>query len=313
MHQPYKPAASKPLVSSHLDDIAFWLTRLSGTAEKDRKCTLEVWLLLLFFALAFAASAAGQTPFTRIYGPEDQDVPLPQFVPLTGNKDATALQTIQGFLTAVTATPWLGIQATGTFTIAGSQQAAPEAATLTISGGDDYRLDLITPNGTRSIRIHGPYEEVQEPDGTKHSAPFLAAQAGLVAFPKLLSSAFLTSNVTVLDGGTVTIAGQSLHRITVEQSLYFSASHPTANNTSVTDFYFNPTTNLLVKSAVAVPISWSDRELYLEVTTYANYQTSNGVVIPLTSSQTINGQPEWTLHLTSVQPLPSLPNSYFHF
>lgn len=270
-------------------------------------------VLPLFLVLVLVSSLSGQDQSTRIYGPEDQEIPTPQFVPLTGNKDATAIQTIQGFLTAVSATAWSGIQATGTFTNGGDPQAAPEPATLTIAGGDDFRLDVKTPSGTRSIRLYGRFEEVQEPDGTKRSIPYLDAEAGLLAFPKLLASEFSSASATAVDDGMITISGKSLHRITIEQPLNPSAARPTSDNTSVLDLYFDPTSHLLGKSAASVPISWSDRDRYLEVTTYANYRTSNGILIPLTCSRTLNGQPEWTLQLNSVSPLPSLASSYFHF
>jgi hypothetical protein len=281
--------------------------------ENDSIRTFSVRILTIFLLFVMAASVSGQSQFTRIYGPQDQDVPLPQFVPATGTKDANALQTIQAFLAAVNTTAWAGIQASGTFTVVGSQQATPLAATLTIAGGDDFRLDLATPSGTQSIRIDGPFEVIQEADGKKHSLPTLAAKAGLLAFPKLLASEFSVANATILDNGMITISGGSLHRITVEEPLYASAAQATGANTSVMDLYFDPTSHLLIKSAVSVPISWSDRERYLEVTTYSNYQAVNGLLIPLICFRTINGQPEWTLQLNSVLPLPSLASSYFHF
>lgn len=134
-----------------------------------------------------------------------------------------------------------------------------------------------------------------------------------MAFPKLLASEFSLTDVTIVDGGMITISGESLHRITVERPLHPAQSKLTSDNTSVIDLYFDPKSSLLIKSAVAVPISWSDPERYVEVTTYADYQSVNGVLIPFSCSRTINGQPEWTLQLSSVQPLPSLTSSYFHF
>lgn len=271
-------------------------------------------LLPLLLVITLVSSASGQESFTRIYGPQDQEIAVPKFVPVTGNKDTTALQTIQAFLTAVSAASWPGIQATGTFTNAGSSQAAPQPATLTIAGGDNFRLDVNTPAGTLSVRIYGKFEEVQEPDGTKRSIPFLASVAGLLAFPKLLQASGLApDSVTILDDGMITVSGENLHRITVETPVNPSGPKPSSANTSVMDLYFDPASHLLIKSAVAVPISWSDPERYLEVTTYGDYQTANGILLPHTCSLTMNGQPEWVLQLESIQPLPSLTSTYFHF
>ena len=172
MDQPLRLAVLERLVSFHLDSTALRRISPSRPIGEHRRYMRAFRLFMPLFALTLAASVLGQSQFTRIYGPEDQDVPLPQFVSVTGAKNPTALQAIQSFLTAVNATTWPGIQATGTFASGGNQQATPEAATLTISGGDDFRLDISTPNGTTSIRIHGQYEEVETPDGKKRSFPF---------------------------------------------------------------------------------------------------------------------------------------------
>lgn len=302
--------AHAPITRSAFD----WMIYSAASAQCQSHCRWS-WKtrVTLLLALLTSTTVFAQGQFTRIYGPDDQDVPIPQFTQPTGSKDPVALQTILAYLNAVNATTWTGIQATGTFALTGNAKESQDAATLTISGGNNFRLDLTTPSGGRSIRVYGKYGAIQEANGSKHSLPFLAAQAGIFAFPKLLGATFSADSAAVIDGGSVSISGKGLRRITIEEPLNPSSAKLTSENTSVMDLYFDVTSHLLVKSAVAVPMSWSDRGRYLQVTTYSDYQLADGVLIPFTYSQTIDGQPTWTLQLSSVQPLPSVKNSYFHF
>jgi hypothetical protein len=208
--------------------------------------------------------AHSQNDFTRIYGPEDQAVPTPAFVGTVGQQDASALQEITAHRTAVSAASWGGLQATGTLTdVSGNS----DQATLTILGTDNFRLDVTTTIGQRSTRICGPSGETLEDDGKTFFLPPITARGGLVAFPKLLASAFPDPTAIIVDRGQVQLDGALLHRITVETGATPTPSSagatPTPSsavpalqnnvirNLNITDFYFDPTSHLLIKMSLA--------------------------------------------------------------
>lgn len=288
---------------------------ISPTRSNDaRSPLLPVWRLCttILILIEMAVAAPAQTQFTRIYGSLDGDVPVPQFAPLTGQQDATALQVLSKFVQATGATGWSGLQAQATLADQGAQEATPDSAILTLGEDNEFRMDISGPDGQRSIRINGEVGTAQDSSGSLHQLPLLTARAGLFLFPRLLSLRVSATGATILDRGMTTVGGQNLHRITIEQ-IPLSVIRPDQNTIPVVDLYFDPTTNLLTKSAIAAQISWTDPERYLQVVTYSSYQPVSGVLVPFTYSVTLNGQPLWTLTLSSVTLGTSESASYFQF
>ncbi|MGH9585786.1 MAG: hypothetical protein ACRD3F_02460 [Acidobacteriaceae bacterium] len=265
-------------------------------------------LVILGVILLQCASAQGQ--FTRIQGTEDQSVPMPTFVGALGQKDARALQEFVDYLKAVNIFSWKGMQASGTLT---DSLGNADPATLTIVNGDQFRLDVQKPRGERSTRISGSYGKTLEVDGKSFSMVPATARAGLLAFPQLLVATFPTSNTSFIDRGLVQIGGGSFHRITLEELAFTDATAIDSRNINVTDLYFDPSSHLLLKSASAVQLDSADREQYLIVVTYSNYENVQGTLIPCTYSQSMNGQPQWTLRLNSPSLQPSVDSTYFYF
>jgi len=268
---------------------------------------------VLGFVVALCAVSAvyPQDESTRIYGPEDQAVPTPEFVGTIGEQDASALQEITNYRTAVNAAAWTGLQATGTLTdILGNT----DQATLTILGSDNYRLDVTTPIGQRSTRISGPSGASLGDDGKTFYMPPITARGGLVAFPLLLVSTFPDPTATIVDRGHVQLDGRLLQRITLEEEVFPTQSAPSSNDLSVTDLYFDPSSHLLIKSASFVQIDSANRARYLIVVTYGDYQAFSGVLVPLSLTETMNGQIQWTLQLNAPSAPPaSVDSSYFDF
>ena len=271
-------------------------------------------LVFTFIAAFWIQGAIAQTDFTRIYGPEDQSVPTPTFVGAIGQQDAASIQEIRSFQSVAAASSWAGMQATGNFTDSLGNQ---DEATLTIAGSSNARLDVATPLGGQSTRISGPYGSIREINGSIHTLPPATALGGILAFPRLLSSNFPGPMAIVVDRGEVLVNGASLHRITIEApafpssstSLRFNSNH----NPNITDFYFDPASHLLIKSASYAQLDTADPARYLIVITYGDYQTVGKALIPLNVFETVNGQRQWTLHLSSPSPLPAVDPSYFNF
>lgn len=281
-------------------------------AQNSFFSTRKTRIALIIFAviLPMCASAPGQTGFTRIYGAEDQSVPMPNFVGALGQRDAGALQELASYRKAVNISVWHGMQASGMMT---DSHGNKDHATLTIQGADDFRLDIQTPNGKRSTRISEGNGETLEANGKRIAISPAMAAGGLLAFPQLLASTSPSSHASLIDRGQVRIGGQTLHRITLEELAFPYATKPDTYNVNVTDLYFDPSTHLLLQSASAVQLDPADREKYLIVITYGGYQNVQGSLIPCRYSQSLNGQRQWSLQLNPPSLQPSVDASYFHF
>ena len=277
-----------------------------------RKFVLLLLSFSLFLSPVFSQTATShtQTDFTRIYGAEDQTIPLPAFVGALGQKDAPALQVLVDYLKAVNIGAWTGMQASGMLTDSSGDSSQ---ATLTVLNDDHFRLDVQTPSGKRSTRISGSNGKILEVDGKSFLMPPATAKAGLIAFPQLLVSTFPASNTSLIDRGQVQIDGKLLHRITVEEAVFAGKTGASQRNTSVTDLYFDPSTNLLLKSASSVQLDSSDSQRYLIVITYGDYQKVQETLIPFAYSQSLNGKQQWTLQLSNPTLQPSVDASYFQF
>ena len=274
---------------------------LSSRALKKVHLILLLWLALPVYA---------QKDFTRIYGTGDQTVPTPTFIGVLGQKDPGALQELIDYLEAVNITDWKGMQASGRLTdISGNS----DPASLSILNGDHFRLDVETPNGPRSTRVSGSTGKTLESDGKSFLIPPVTAKAGLLAFPRLLASTFPSANAAFIDRGWVQIDGKTMHRITAEEPVFDDSTNAAQHDINVTDLYFDPATHLLLKSASAVQLDPTDRQRYLIVLTYGGYQKVKDSLLPLSYSQTLNGQPQWTLQLNDPNLQPSVNISYFQF
>lgn len=276
---------------------------------------------LAFLSAVISIPAIAQTPpttspsidFTRIYGAEDADVLVPKSSGQLGQQDASALQLVIDFLKATNGASWNGMQASGTLTAPSGSSASQNSATLTVRGGNAFRLDVVTAEGQRSTRIHGAVGQILESDGTKHTLPLATARVGLLAFPLLMDSSFPSAQTSVIDQGLISIQGSTLRRITIERPVFATQGLPQVGQTALLDLYFDPSTNLLNKSVASVQFGSNDRERYLQVVTYSDYQKVDSVLLPFAYSQTVNGQPQWSLQLSQVQLNPSIDNSYFQF
>jgi hypothetical protein len=251
---------------------------------------------------------------TRIMGSLDSDVLIPDKPtnPAAHSSDAVALEVLASYLKSINASAWSGMQAVGTFSSPNGSSIVLSPATLTVRDGDSFRLDVQASEGNRSFRIEGGIGQVLESDGKKHVIPPITARSFLVAFPHLLIPGFPEAQTILLDRGLVTIEAGSLHRLTVIETVLLDSLH-TQSSTGVLDLYFDPTSHLLVKSAQYVQLDSRDRAHYLQVISYSNYQTVEGVQIPFTISQTLNGQKQWALNLAEVHLHPTLDKSYFRF
>jgi hypothetical protein len=285
----------------------------------------RLWYLCLLSLLLLSPPLFGQTDFTRIYGAVDRDIAEPQpagTLAALGKIDPMALSEVTSHLAAVGASPWTDMQATGSIAFPGAGNTNDEIdnASLSILGEHDYRLDITTAKGLRSLRIAWIAGAAEEEDGSKAYLPIATAALGLMAFPRLRAAGFPGSDLSLTDDGSINEDGAVLHRVTLEYPLLERSANLTSSpqagssgQTVAVDLYFDPSTHLLIKSVDVVLLPGSGNQRFLRCLTYGDYRKIDGSLIPYRYTQTLNGQVQWALQLNSVTLDTGLQESAFLF
>jgi len=102
-----------------------------------------------------------------------------------------------------------------------------------------------------------------------------------------------------------------LHRTAIESQASCRNMTPRQRAVLVTDFYFDPTSGLLVTSAGFIRIDSAGNNNSLRVIPYGDYRKVGDSTILYRYTQTLDGQKQWPLQLSDVQLNPALQASFF--
>lgn len=244
--------------------------------------------------------------------------PLAQSVPLVTASDAPAeaalTQALQSAGGAQALATVQDFTATGRITYYWAGTAVQGTVTLRGRGIDQFRLDAVLPDGTRSWTVSHGTGTLEKPDGTKSSIPgHNAIGMGSLTFPYLyLMLASSASGTTVSTVGTAQANGISATQIRLQRH-YASSIDPNGVIARLTtrDFFIDPTTGLVVKTeAMTHPTNTFTMSLPEDIY-FSNYQRVNGIAAPFTITETVNGQKIWTIQLSSIQFNTGLSDSAF--
>lgn len=265
--------------------------------------------------LFFQANGLAQGPPKRmIFGPYDQALTFPTMTGVPGQKDSAALNAVRLYLTASSRGEWPGFDATGTMVVGTGEQKSELPAALTIERGRLYRLDLTTPYGIRSERVDGATGAMRSENGNTIQLPALAVASGIIPLPPTLTDAATDGRDSLIDGGMVEVEGTRLHKVTFIRPL-FSQSRNTEPPAPplITDFFFDLTSHLLVKSVDAIVLSPNSSARHLRVITYGDYRSVSECTIPFRYTETVDGRLAWSLQFTNVTAGSNHGAEYFRF
>ena len=240
---------------------------------------------------------------------QGQPFPVPTSAGVIGVKDPTALAEVLAFTRATGAANWRSLQGTGTLSY---QDGETHDASLYLFGSEYSRLDVEMGSGTRSVRLNASAGSFKNESEERNFLLPTTSRVGLVAFPKVWTDVVNSSLVSLYDHGVYTGAGQALRRITIEYQVTLSSYSP-GDPTVATDLYFDPSTHALLFSVDSVRFASSAGQSFLQVMSYGGYHAFNGVVVPTSLTQTLNGQPQWALQLSQVTVNSNLSLSTFSF
>ncbi len=269
-------------------------------------------IFILGTALFFAASSVAQSKPPLTCKTPDGDVVIPVKTGILGHVDPTALTEVTAHLAAVGGTSWVGMQGTGKITY-GPTDPTTYDVTLSNIGGHKYRLDANTKTGAMSIRINRQRGKLQNGDGMMSVIPPDSALTGLFPFELIRLAHFPWPATSLIDHGPAVIGSTQLHRISFEFSSI--GRNPVTNSpeTIVIDLYFDPATHLLVKSAASTHTADARNASFLFVVNYSDYRQVGKTLVPFRYTETMEGQPYWTVQLSDVQLNPALNTTYFEF
>ena len=309
-----------------LTQVNVKVVTLNATAQDSRQKFIRCWpdpysnpfrrlqTIALIASLCIAFTTAklirAQNQTTRINGFDDQDVTAPATTGILGQTDAAALLEIQQYLNLTGSIGCQTIQGSGTI-----QYEQPDGArfpvTLSMQRGMGFRLDATTEKGIQSTRIFGSSGVTHDADGTVERLLPETAVTGLVQIQTLPCAVLAARNASFVDHGIS--SANHLHRISLESGLTPGLRNAAANKTSVIDFYFDPTSHLLLKSVTSIQISGARYQNFIRTITYSDYRSISDALIPFHYQESLNGEPIWTLQLSLVQVDVKLPASYFKF
>ncbi len=232
----------------------------------------------------------------------------PQLPSIVTSSDPQALAALAQALQAAGGAQALGaiqdFTATGQITY--SWAGNPDQGTVTLRGRglDQFRLDASLPEGTRSWAVSHGVGNLKETDGTETKISGHNALAlGSLTFPYLpLVAASLNSTTTVSTVGTVPVNGANAVQIRVQRH-YASSYDPNGLIAQLTtrDFFIDPTTSLIVKTEQMTHPQETFTVSLPEDISFSNYRAVNGVMVPFTITDTVNGQQIWTIQLSAIQ------------
>ena len=286
--------------------------------KKTRASLIMVFALGIITAMLFAqddGNGITQRPSKRmIFGQFDATFTFPRMAGVAGQKDSAALSAVRLYLAASSRGEWPGFDANGTMEVGADEQKSEIPAALTIEPGGYYRLDLTTPYGIRSERVAGATGAMQSENGSTVQLPALAVASGIIPLPPTLAGAATDAQDSLIDGGIVEVEGARLHKVTFIRPLFTGSrnSQPPAQPL-ITDFFFNPTSHLLIKSVDAILLNQNSTARHLRVITYSDYRPVSGAMIPFCYRETTDGRLAWSLQFNNITAGSNHGAEYFRF
>jgi hypothetical protein len=280
------------------------------------KKTLMLAVVLALWPLLGAAILSGGLAYGQV-APVRFGTP-PQLPSVVAASDAQAVAILSKVLSAAGGSQALGpiqdFTASGQITYSWAGQPVQGSVTLRGRGLEQFRMDAALPEGTRSWAVSHGIGKLGKADGTSEAIPgHNAINLGSLTFPYLwLSMAVADPHTTVSTVGTVEVSGVRAIQVRVQR--HYAASfdpHGTIAQLTTRDFFIDPVSSLVLKVELMThPLKTFSISLPEDLY-FSNYQRVNGVMVPFSISDTVNGQQTWSIQLSSIQFNSGLSDSDF--
>lgn len=182
--------------------------------------------------------------------------------------------------------------------------AVPDSGNVTVKGRGlhQFRVDANLQEGMWTTIVNGESGLLMEANGSEWPVQRQTANdLGSLVLPYLpLIAATQNSSTNIIYGGLVTLNGASLYDVRLQKS-YTSQQDPSGNRGAreARDFYIDPQTYLVaaISDRIHFGVGPKDEGIPHEIL-YSNYQAENGIMAPLTITETFYSATEFTMTLT---------------
>jgi hypothetical protein len=207
--------------------------------------------------------------------------------------------------------------ATGSITYSWANTSVQGNATIKSRGATQFRIDSQVPGGTWSMIVSNGTGVLNLPDGTGSTIAYQnTLNVGNLTLPIIpIYTATQDTTVTIIDDGVVPLGSGQAHQITIQQNLP-ATTDPTGRFSTDTkrDYFFDPSSFQLLQVQDTVPSNNAAVSGGIQhVIGFSNYQVSNGILVPFSISESVNGQTTWSLGLASIAFNTGLTDSDFQF
>jgi len=202
---------------------------------------------------------------------------------------------------------------TGAVTYHGDEEVSGNV-TVKSRGLHQFRMDADLPSGRRSTVVNAASGSLTQQDGRfRPIGTQIATDLWSVTFPYLqLIAAMQDSSTKIIYGGLTTHNGVSVYQIRLER-VYTSQQDTTGvrGAREGRDVYIDPNSSLVVAIFDELYFGGLQSSGAPHEFLYSNYQTENGVAMPLTISEMMHGEAGTTMQFTQVTFNTGLSNSDF--
>jgi len=229
-----------------------------------------------------------------------------QSAPEAPQRDAQALTVLTQALAAAGENFSVGsvadFTATGSITYYWAGQ--PVSGPVTVRGMrlNDIRVDATLPDGIRSWGVlHGKGSVKDAAGNLSTIPPHNTLNLGAFSFPLLkIAAALSNSALSVQYLGTTDFNGIQANVIHVAKNQSTDPGGLIAHLTAV-DFLIDPTSyQILAVRDVIHPEDRATQDIAREIA-FSDYRLANGILLPFSVTEQVNGQRTWTMQLDQIQ------------
>jgi hypothetical protein len=196
---------------------------------------------------------------------------------------------------------WAGRQVKGTASVYGR-------------GADQFKLEAVTPEGTRTFVSNNGLAQQTQLDGTTVRVPYqnsINASVLTMPFPRIVSSlSDPMSELSLVE--VITVSGVPVYRIRIKRN-FEAAKDPgdVLSKTRVTDYFIDSVSLTVLKTKDTLHADNNALEDYTREILFGDYRSVNGRLVPFAVAEEFAGQRTWQLALSAVSFNTGLSDSTF--
>lgn len=233
-----------------------------------------------------------------------------------GTSDPRAVTVMQQVLavSGAAVAPVQTFSATGTITYYWAGQPVQGAATIVARGNDQFRLDALLPDGTRTFVAGKQGGARKNQDGKVFAIPVHNSMSNTILtlpYPSV-AAALADGTCTLTLVGQTTLNGKAAYQIRVLRN-FGKAIDPdgTLSMLSRADYYVDAQTFLVLRIEDLTHPAQSISESYRHTIDFDSYAAIRGIAVPTRVREKIAGQTTWELQIASITFNSSLTDADF--